>query len=226
MKINMLRAFIIAASALVVAPCLRASTVGLVDPFGSASTSSVGFAHWDLFSSTTFTADAPDTFDTDIFSGSLDSAPTGIAPPAGIYGSGQRFYVHSGAYGFTFNLTAADTIQQLSLQLKFTAPSVPALTFFNVGTSFSGATLATSSNGSVTEGTNTFQLVQYTWTGLNLGAGTNFTLTASSTENEGFTSLDGARVDATTAPIPEPATFGALAGVAILGWAALQRRRR
>ncbi len=193
----MLRPLLITALALLAlaaSPLARASDLGLVNPFGSPAITGVGSAYWDTFPAVAFIGDAPDTADADVFTGTLSSTSAG-APPAGVYGSGTRIYIHDGSFNFTASLTATTEIQSVSLQLKFTTPDVAytVANYFAVSASF-GGTPDYATHGTSTEGANTFNIVTYTWTNLSLPAAAGFTLSASTGAN-GFATLDGIRVD-------------------------------
>jgi hypothetical protein len=207
---------------LALAPAARASTLGLVDPYGSPAVTGVGSAYWDTFPSVAYTGDTPDSADNDVFTGTLSSTSAGN-PPAGVYGTGTRIYIHDGQFNFSSSLSATASIQSLTLQLKFTNPGAPLTVadLFTVSASF-GGTPSFATHGTVTEGANTFNIVTYTWSGLSLASGDLFTVSAVSQANA-FSTIDGLRLDA--AAIPEPASAAALLGLGALAFPALRRRR-
>jgi hypothetical protein len=205
MKKQSFAAFI--ATALIATATLSHATLA-----GMPSTDGTLFATFDVFPSANFTGAAPTQSDTGLFTATLDNAFTG-GQGGVLTGSGDRLY--SGvlgpgtpsAFNLTFDGIAAGTISTLSLQLKYTAPSVGAAAdFFTVSLTGVGSGGTPAFLGTVTEGANTFSVYQWTWTGLNITSGSSFEITANSFADH--VSLDTARVTNTAAEaIPEPSTY-------------------
>jgi hypothetical protein len=110
------------------------------------------------------------------------------------------------------------------LQLKFTTPSAgSAYSFFTV-TLNGNAASSVEVQGTSTEGSNTFNILKYTWTGLSVAAGGDLDFAISSAADH--SSLDGIALDvaasaaeatptATPAVAPEAPNVGIKSGVRI-----------
>lgn len=196
---------------------------------GMPSTAGTEFATWDTFPSASFTGNTPSQSATGLFTATLDNTFTG-GGGGELAGAGDRIY--SGKFGpgapSSFNLvvdgTANSLINTLSLQLKFTSPgSGTAASFFSVsltGTG-SGSQLFL---GAVTEGANTFNIYQWTWTGLNIPTSSTFEITATSPADH--VSLDTVRVT-DTAAVPEPSTYALMGlGLCLVVWHVRRRALR
>lgn len=206
------------------AGAVKATTIGMdhSNPIGEQETTEVGYVYWDSFvdqnpdAGVTLTDETPDYSNgrniTDaVLSGSLSGGGS-------VTGSGDRIYNGSGASSVAFDLTIEGTltadIQTISLQLKMSTPDVSTglnrLTFFTVtlnGMTASAVVETNSNTGEVISG-QTYGVVTYYWTGLNLAANSDFTFLLSS-PSLGHVSLDGVRVDAST--VPEPSTYAMMA---------------
>ncbi|WP_043586551.1 PEP-CTERM sorting domain-containing protein [Geminisphaera colitermitum] len=195
------------------------------------ATSSAGYAHWDTFSSVSFTNDTPDNFNDIDFTATLSSSlAAGM-----VLGSGDRLYAGSGptpnAFDFTINVTAAQVIETFSLQIKFTTPlqsgtdeakQDAAESFFTINTPIGWGE---GSQVLIDKGieSNSFFIYAWTWTGLNISAFDTFAIGI--TSPPGHVSVDGIRIDA--AAVPEPATYAAIiGGLALAGVMILRRHRR
>lgn len=209
MKIKRQWLFLTAALVYLSINSLEASTLGL--PGGST-----GYATWDTFSGISFSSDVPDASNTTYYTLTLDSALAGGSTP----GSGERIY-QAGApytpaptqypYNFTIHGTVNQEFTEFTLAIKYTSPtSGDPEDFFNV-TLDGGAPATGMLLGTVTHDSNTFNIVTWTWTGLNYSptGDNNFSISVTSAGNH-------VSVDAIQA-VPEPSTY-ALIG---LGLAAL-----
>ena len=206
---------LIAASAFVTPGVTTATTVGL--PTGVVSTV------WDTFSGINFSNAAPNS-SSGAVNGTLSSTMAGGA----VFGGGDRLYSGTFVTGqdpFSFNLTANGTVNQsfsqLGLVLKLTSPgngATGALVHFDITLEAAGAAAATASSQSVlssfTEGANTFYIVKFDWSGLNLQANDAFQFNI--TSDIGHVSLDALQI------VPEPTS----AALGLLGTAMLVIRRR
>jgi len=209
--------FALLASALLVPSTLSWATInGLPDTTGTS------FSTWDTFTSGAFTGAAAGASDTGLFSATLDSASGGqVLNPARLYSGAPTTFAPT-AFNLTLNGTAAGPITTLSLIMKFTSPgSVAASDFFNIALTGVGAANTQLFLGSITEGANTFNIFQWTWTGLNIAASSNFAITAISTVDHA--SLDTIRLS-DTAAVPEPSS-ALLIGLALASATILRRRK-
>jgi len=194
---------------------------------GMASATTIGLpggefaATWDTFSAVSFTGDAPDS-STAALTGTLDSYSTGILPTT--TPAGDRIYSldtgnppsMAGSFNFDLRGTTTTAISQLSLVLKFTAPNlVPSDEFFSL--SLDGVNFLNSATpthlGDVTEGSNTFGI--YSWTFSGLESGESFIISISSPANH-------VALDAIQLVVPEPGS----AMLGLLGAGLMLKRRR
>lgn len=216
-------------SVLALAGAARASALGIV-------ATDAGFAYWETFASSTsypvvtIADQAATSAAAADFTATLSAAMSGSTP-----GGGERIYSGTGATSNAFNLTldvvADASVSALTLQLKFTGPLqnvavedniAPAAAHFSVAADESWGDAVLSYLGHSTETAGTFYIYAWTWTGLDIAPAESFSLNITSAP--GHVSLDAVRLDA--AAIPEPSSFAALAGLAVLGCAALRRHRR
>lgn len=202
-------------AAFIATALIATATLSHASLVGMPSTDGTLFATFDSFpvvtppNSTNFTGLAPTQSDTGLFAGTLGNTFT--PGPGMILGGGERLYsgyqATPSAFALTFSGIASGTISTLSVQLKYTAPSVgTSADFFTVSLTGVGSAGSPIFLGSTTEGSNTFGIYQWTWTGLNITSGSSFEITANSTADH--VSLDVARVTNTAAQaIPEPSTY-------------------
>jgi hypothetical protein len=198
----------------------RATNLGYdSDPLG---TTGVGYAFWDTFSTINFANRNPDSSSgAGFFTGTLASFNLGGM----VLGSGDRLYSGSGPTPNAFDLaisgTAGEGAKTIVLQLKFTSPSVGVpLDFYTISLAGVGAPTSTTLYGTSVE-SQTFNIVKYTWTGLNLSAGS--TLDFGITSGADHVSLDGLYLGVSA--VPEPHEY-ALGVCGLLAAVALFRRRR
>jgi hypothetical protein len=203
---------------------VKATTLGYdTDPLGARDGINVGYSLWDVFPGTTsnFTYTNPGESigggPTGIFSGALKSDTSGGI----LLGSNDRMYQNQNPFSFTIQGGTGTGASAIVLQLKFTSPSVgdPAA-FFNLALNNTIAPTSVALFGTSVEGANTFNIVTYTWTGLNIPSGGQIKFTIGSAAEH--VSLDGMAVDVQA--VPEPATWMTLA--AGLGFLTLVARRR
>lgn len=211
----------------------HASTLGI-------GTSEESYAYWETFTPlTTYPATviniaglAPTASDTSDFSATFSASMSGSTP-----GSGDRIYSGVMASSNPFNLSldgvAHASLSTLTLQLKFTGPTVNGGTFEQ---NIDGATAHFDIAADVFWGEASQFLVDYesgggyfifawTWTDLNLVADDTFSIEITSAA--GHVSLDAVRLDSgTVSAVPEPSSFAAFAGLGAISFAALRRRRR
>jgi len=202
MKKQSFAAFI--ATALIATATLSHATLA-----GMPSTDGTLFATWDVFGNvppgpppaSLFSNLAPNQSDAALFSATLTSETNGL-----LLGSGDRIYEMGNPFDLTINGTAAGSITTLSLQMKFTAPSVgSSADFFSISLT-GGGTAAQAYLGSVTEGANTFSIYQWTWTGLSIPASSSLEISISSPAEH--VSVDTIRLTNTAAAaVPEPSTY-------------------
>lgn len=202
------------------------------NPFGDPS---VGYATFDTFTSTgayptvKVTNQAPGLESTESGSatgGSIFTATLSADMGGSAAGSGARIYNGVGAGSSAFNVSidgvAHQEITTLSLQIKFTKGDG-----YDFDNFFALTLNGVAATGVVTVGDGSLGLlngsdvgvVQWTWTGLSLAPGSNFSLGITSPA-AGHVSIDALRVDV----VPEPSTY-ALIGLAGVGFALARRRR-
>lgn len=196
----------------------QASTLGLPIPLET-------YSLWDTFSAVNFSDDAPDTAVTADFTATLSSAHqagTGV-----VTGMGQRLYGGTftgtpGAFGLTVEGVASDSVETLSLQLKFTSPGTgTAADFFTVlldGVAGTKTFVSNSNEG----GQLNFSIYDWTWTNLDIASAETFTITATSAADH--VTLDAVQITNGVQIVPEP-SVGLLLGAGML-MAAGRRRRQ
>jgi hypothetical protein len=210
---------------------LPASSLNLDYPYGPHTDPTVGFAFWDTFASTTFTNAAPTSTGSLLFAGLSQSTP-GNGAGFGPFGGGESFYDASANPGVNWDLkaTAAFEITSLTLQLKHSTPAgapiatyfVPQFTYTDDGVSktvTAGTPTVTATSESING--STVSVLKWTWTGVSVDPGTQFTINYNRTAGgDKHVVTDAVALDA----VPEPSTLlVAISGVATLG---LVRRRR
>lgn len=199
-------------SLILLSALLGLNAASLASDIGITLNSGPGFALWDNFPSTNFTNDAPD-------SGSgLVSPGLNLASSAFLTGSGSRIYDFGATATWGVTGSAAYNITGFELQVKnyqyttqslngLFVPTLNGLPFDNVNVSF------------VTEGTNTQEIVTWSWAAALTGTPTS-AYNVSFSEPGTHISIDAVAVRA----VPEPS-----AGLLLLGGTALLaggRRRR
>ncbi|MBK1882584.1 PEP-CTERM sorting domain-containing protein [Luteolibacter pohnpeiensis] len=188
-------------ASLALASMASATTVGL--PGGELVTT------WDTFPGVAFDSDLPDTSDAPL-TATLDSYTSGY-----LTGGGDRIYSGGNSFSMEISGEATETISSVTLIMKYTAPSAyTAESYFSIASD--GLTLASATPeylGSVTEGSNTFEI--YAWTFSGLDSGESYSISISS-------EADHVSLDAIQLMVPEPSS----AMLGILGAGLLMIRRR
>ncbi len=185
-----------------------------LDPLGTRDGVNVGYSLWDAFSGFSFSFTSPDASSgTAIFSGKLKSSATdGI-----VVGGGDALYQGNTTGGtvpsaFSIEGGTGTGASAIVMQLKFTPPTINGgdpLSYYSVSLTNVGAPSSISLVGQ-SEG---YDIVSYSWTGLNFGSGARVAFSITSPADH--VALDGISVD--VAPVPEPATWMSLAaGLAFL----------
>lgn len=162
------------------------------------------YAIWDNFSANNFTGETPDSSNTGAFSSTL--ALTSSAMLLG--GADNRVYGNAGTIDFTLSNVATTGIGTLALQLKFTSPAfTTAANLFTVNLTGVGAGTQ-AFLGTVTEGANTFNIYQWSWTGLSIAPSSSFEITAHASADH--CSVDTVAISDAIA-VPEPSTYALMA---------------
>lgn len=228
----------------------NAQLSGLTATYGSFGASDVGLSAWEKFSTSTFTGLTAQYWDGGIgLSATLSQSDTdaglsdeasGTSNTGKITAGGTDYYgrLTNGGYDFTIDGTATSVITGITLQIKHT----PFFTAdWNIGIPFSAVldyeAMSVASNTPV-QGPNLGNFsdaigmsmnnayYEYSWTGLNIGAGTSFSIDFSSLPDQtgfGF-SVDTIALQATSA-VPEPSSMAFLFGFASLGMILTRRKR-
>lgn len=213
----------------------QATTLGLSDPLGNpASAGNVGYALWDSFvnaasyPTVVFSNAAPGASDTGLFTATLSSNGGGS-----VTGSGDRIYngvaASSGVFNLSIDGTVTASIDTVTLQIKMTPPDastgLTSLTFLTVTLNELSGTVAQSNSGTgEMVSSQELGVVTYTWSGLNLSAGSplDFSITSPAS---GHVSIDALRVDASAVPEPSVVLLAGV-GISLSLWMARRRRVR
>jgi len=137
---------------------------------------------------------------------------------AGVNGD-NRIYAGGDTTSFQINGTVGtSSVDSFSLIMKFSSPFFgPAATFYTMN--FNGSAGTETFLGTSTEGSNTFQLYAWTWSGVNLAANSTFQVTGAGAADH--VSLDA--VQLTTTPVPEASA--SVMGLLAMGGLLARRRR-
>jgi len=196
--------------------------IGLWDR-GDAGT---GYSLWDNFSATTIINEASDASGGIVSTDTL-TQPQTLTPPAGVFGGGDRLYIHDSFSSWTMDFSTSAQIQSLVLQVKeFTNNTLqgninPVLN--DVENGVNGIAFSSTSSRSAVEGADTYYFHTFVWDNLTATDEFDVSFTAGPFA---FTSFDGMSADFSTNPnaVPEPssALLFLLSGGALY---ALRRRK-
>ncbi len=177
--------------------------IGLWDR-GDAGT---GYSLWDNFSATTIINEASDASGGIVSTDTL-TQPQTLTPPAGVFGGGDRIYIHDSFSSWTMDFTTSSQIQSLVLQVKeFTNNTLSGINpvLNDIQNSSTGLAFDSQSVRQTTEGADTYYFHTFVWENL---AATNDFEVAFTAGPFGFSSIDGMSTDFSTNPnaVPEPSS--------------------
>lgn len=183
-----------------------------------------GFSLWDNFSATTIINEASDASGGIVGTNTL-TQPQTLTAPAGVFGGGDRIYIHDSFSSWTMDFSTSAQIQSLVLQVKESTNNTlggllsPVLN--DVENSVSGIAFSSTSTRAAVEGADTYYFHTYVWE--NLTATDEFDLSFTAGPFA-FSSIDGMSADFSTNPnaVPEPSS----ALLFLLGGGALYVFRR